>query len=60
LQRLKADAHTASIPVIVVSVIQPSGRDGQTPEANQSFALERLVASVRGALGLCGDTRILH
>jgi len=53
LRQLKADPETASVPVIVVSVMSPPA-PGQGGSAGgygeRSFALEKFVESVREAL----------
>jgi signal transduction histidine kinase/ActR/RegA family two-component response regulator len=53
LRRLKTDPETADIPVIIVSVMQPSNLNsmsGAADHISKPFALEKLMESVRGAL----------
>lgn len=53
LRRLKANRETADIPVIVVSVLQPSASvegTGAADHVTKPFALERLMESIRRTL----------
>jgi signal transduction histidine kinase/CheY-like chemotaxis protein len=53
LRRLKADARTADIPVIIVSVIQPkeSGPEwGAVDHVSKPFAIEKLMDNIRRTL----------
>ena len=53
LRRLKANAETAQIPVVIVSVMQPKslGNEAEGVEhVTKPFALEKLIESVRNTL----------
>jgi CheY-like chemotaxis protein len=52
LRQLKADPHTAAIPVIIVSVLQPPGEIGKdtAPPITKLFAIEKLIDNIRRAL----------
>jgi len=52
LRRLKADAATRDIPVVIVSVIREDhgGHRGISDQASKPFAVEKLLDSVRHAL----------
>lgn len=52
LRRLKTDATTRDIPVVIVSAIRQTGiaDDSAPDQATQSLALEKLVEGIRSAL----------
>jgi PAS domain S-box-containing protein len=61
LRRLKADAKTADIPVIVVSVIQPKVGGpawGAADHISKPFALTKLLSSVRRTLAAVENGRL--